>query len=87
MEDHENKALRATWHELSYERAMWRGFNKLMVVCSITNVSLLMLLLASPIWFGLQGTIIAAALFLGSLISRLIFTVGFASAVNLRIAP
>ena len=74
-----NAAL-APWRES--ERAMWREFRSRMFVGSIINVSLLLLLLASPFWFGLQGTIVVAALFLGSLLYMLIYTFSFSAYID-----
>jgi hypothetical protein len=80
MDDDERNAAQATWR--GSERAMWRAFRSRMFVGSIINVSLLLLLLASPFLFGLQGTIVAAALFLGSLLYMLIYTFSFSAYID-----
>ena len=80
MDDDERKAALAAWRES--DRAMWREFRSRMFVGSIINVSLLLLLLASPFWLGLQGTIVVAALFLGSLLCMLIYTFSFSAYID-----
>ena len=80
MDDDERNAGQATWR--GSERALWRTFRSRMFIGSIINFSLLLLLLASPFWFGLQGTIVVAALFLGSLLYMLIYTFSFSTYID-----